>query len=56
MKIFEYKTFKDGLSDSEMNALGQCGWEFVSHTALYVPDNRRNPVQYYVFKRKIIEP
>lgn len=52
MKKWEYITFKDGLKDSYLNDLGNEGWELVSHTALYVPNNRLNPIQYYIFKRE----
>lgn len=55
MKKYKYKTFKDVLSDQQLNELGERGWELVFHTALYVPNNRRNPVQYYVFKKEKTE-
>lgn len=53
IKKFEYKTFKEGLSDEELKELGLNGWELVSHSVvLYQPVNRL--AQYYVFKRELI--
>lgn len=47
MKKYEYKTFQNALSDTELNRLGEQGWELVAHTAF-----GSGMGQYYVFKRE----
>lgn len=49
---FEYKTFQVKLDDSDLNKLGDQGWELVSHTAVAVSNLMSSGFgQYYVFKR-----
>lgn len=48
MKKFEYKTFDKKVSDTELNKLGEEGWELVSHSAVC---SYNIIIQYYIFKR-----
>ena len=52
MKKYEYKTFQRELYDSELNKLGDEGWQLISHTAVV---NESSFGQYYVFMREKVE-
>jgi len=45
----EYMHFNRGLTLKQLNALGNSGWELVTHSAVA---NDRAFAQYYVFKRE----
>lgn len=50
--IWEYKIVEEAMSQGELNLFGSNGWELVSHTCAYVPENRYSKiVQQYTFKR-----
>lgn len=52
VKIWEYKIVREPLDQSELNHYGSFGWELVSHTCAYVPENSYDKiVQQYTFKR-----
>ena len=46
---WEYKSFNQKLTDSDLNRLGEEGWELIVHTAV-VNDSAFG--QYYIFKRQ----
>lgn len=53
MKQWEYKRVTHRLSESELDFLGEAGWELISHTVIkyenfWTSDNS----EYYVFKRE----
>lgn len=50
MKKFEYISFQEALSDSDLNRLGLEGWELVTHTAVVASEFG----QYYIFKRETL--
>jgi hypothetical protein len=54
MKKWEYKTVNDKLTETQLNSLGEEGWELVSHTAVATSNflGGSGFGQYYVFKRE----
>ncbi len=54
MKRWDYCTFSDSLSDSQLKDLGARGWEMVTYNInTGIPSTHKYVEYHYIFKRKV---